>query len=145
MFILSGHQYVELGILGSFMLLNMLLNLLLIPQYGIIGAALATIVSNMVTVLIRILFIYRYLKIHPFSSHLVVPIVTFSILIIGGLLIQSAFQTSDALNLGLGIGSSGLVLISIIAAGLDDHDHDLFNRLRKKLPFVDLILRGLHH
>lgn len=145
LFILSGHQYVELGILGSFMLLNMLLNLLLIPQYGIIGAALATIVSNMVTVLIRILFIYRYLKIHPFSSHLVVPIVTFSILIIGGLLIQSAFQTSDALNLGLGIGSSGLVLISIIAAGLDDHDHDLFNRLRKKLPFVDLILRGLHH
>jgi O-antigen/teichoic acid export membrane protein len=133
LFILSGHQYIELGMLGFFVLLNLLLNLLLIPQYGIIGAALATIVSNMVTILIRILLIYRYFKIHPFSSHLVVPIVTFSILIIGGLLMQSAFQTSDALNLGLGIGSSGLVLISIIAAGLDDHDRDLFIMLRKKI------------
>jgi O-antigen/teichoic acid export membrane protein len=131
--ILGGHQYIELGVLGSFVLLNILLNLLLIPQYGIIGAALATIVSNMVTILLRILVIYRYFKIHPFSSHLVVPIVTFSILIIGGLLIQSAFQTSDTLNLGLGVGSSILVMISIIAAGLDDHDRDLFIMLRKKL------------
>jgi O-antigen/teichoic acid export membrane protein len=145
LFILSGHQYIELGILGSFMLLNLLLNLLLIPQYGIIGAALATIVSNMVTVLIRILVIYRYLKIHPFSSHLVVPIIAFSILSIGGLLIQSAFRTSDALNLGLGIGSSCLVLISIIAAGLDAHDRELFIMLRKKLPIVDLLLCGPQH
>jgi O-antigen/teichoic acid export membrane protein len=133
LFILGGHQYIELGMLGFFVLLNILLNLLLIPQYGIIGAALATIVSNMITILIRILLIYQYFKIHPFSSHLVVPIVTFSILIIGGLLIQSAFQTSYALNLGLGIGSSGLVLVSIIAAGLDDHDRDLFIMLRKKI------------
>jgi O-antigen/teichoic acid export membrane protein len=145
LFILGGHQYIEFGMLGFFVLLNILLNLLLIPQYGIIGAALATIVSNMVTILIRILLIYRYFKIHPFSSHLVVPIVTFSILIIGGLLIQSAFQTSDALNLGLGIGSSGLVLISIIAAGLDDHDRELFIMLRKKLPIVDLLLCGPQH
>jgi O-antigen/teichoic acid export membrane protein len=133
LFILGDHQYIELGMLGFFVLLNILLNLLLIPQYGIIGAALATIVSNMVTILIRILLIYRYFKIHPFSLHLVVPIVTFSILIIGGLLIQSAFQTSGALNVGLGIGSSGLVLISIIAAGLDNHDRDLFIMLRKKI------------
>jgi O-antigen/teichoic acid export membrane protein len=143
LFVLGDHQYIEFGMLVSFVLLNILLSLLLIPQYGIIGAALATIVSNMVTVLIRILVIYRYFKIHPFSSHLVVPIVTFSILIIGGLLIQSAFRTSLALNLGLGIGSSCLVLISIIATGLDDHDRDLFIMLRKKLPIVDLLLCGL--
>jgi O-antigen/teichoic acid export membrane protein len=141
LFILSSHQYIELVMLSSFMLLTILLNLLLIPQYGIIGAALATVVSNMVIILIRILVIYRYFKIHPFSSHLVIPIVTFSILTIGGLLIQSAFRTSNALNLGLGIGSSCLVLISILAAGLDDHDRELFIMLRKKLPIVDPLLR----
>ena len=140
LFILGGHQYIELGMLVSFVLLNILLNFLLIPQYGIIGAALATIVSNMVTILIRILLIYRYFKIHPFSSHLVVPMVTFLILTIGGLLIQSAFQTSYALNLGLGIVSSSLVLISIIAAGLDDHDRDLFVMFRKKFSIVDPLL-----
>jgi O-antigen/teichoic acid export membrane protein len=134
LFVLSGHQYIELGMLGFFMLLNLLLNLLLIPQYGIIGAALATIFSNIVTILIRIQLIYRYFKIYPFSSHLLIPILTFSILIIGGLLIQSVFKTSYALNLGLGIGSSVLVMISIIVAGLDNHDRDLFFMLRKKLP-----------
>jgi len=145
LFILGGHQYRELGMLCFFVLLNILLNLLLIPQYGIIGAALATIVSNMVTVLIRILVIYRCFKIHPFSSHLVVPVVTFSFLIIAGLLIQFTFHTGNVLNVSLGIGSSFLVLASIIATGLDDHDRELFIMVRKKLPIVELFLHGLHN
>jgi O-antigen/teichoic acid export membrane protein len=141
LFILSGHQYIELGMLCFYLLLNMLLNLLWITQYGIIGAALATTVSNMITVVIRTLLIYRYLKIHPFSSHMVVPIVTFAILSIGGLLIQSACQKSNILNLCLGIGSSCLVLISIIVAGLDNLDRDLFVMLRKKCQLSTALLR----
>ena len=131
--ILSGHQYLELGMLCSYILLNMLLNLLLILEYGVVGAALATIISNMIIIVIRIFLIYRLLGIYPFSYRMLVPVLTFVVLSIGGILIQSVFQKNDTVALGLGIGSSIIVIISIIAAGLDDHDRDLILMLRQKL------------
>lgn len=133
LFVLGGHQFAELGMLIFLVLLNILLNFLLIPPYGIIGAAFSTIISNMVVILSRILLIHRYFKIHPFSSNLVIPVVAFLILAIGGLIIQSTFQTSNILNLLFGAGSSGIVLLSIILAGLNDNDRDLFIMLKNKV------------
>ena len=133
LFVLGGHQFAELGMLIFLVILNILLNLLLIPLYGIIGAAFSTITSNMVVILFRILLIYRYFKIHPFSSNLVFPVVTFLILAIGGLIIQTTLQTGNTLNLLLGTGSSVLVLLSIIFTGFDDNDRDLFILFRNKV------------
>ncbi|PKN84496.1 MAG: hypothetical protein CVU51_10435 [Deltaproteobacteria bacterium HGW-Deltaproteobacteria-1] len=133
LFVLGGHQYAELGMLIFLVLLTILLNLLLIPTYGIIGAAFSTIISNMIVILSRILLIYRYFKIHPFSSNLVFPLATFLILAIGGLIVQSTLQTSNTLNLLLGAGSSALVLLSIIFTGLNDNDRDLFILFRNKV------------
>ncbi len=133
LFVLGGQQFAELGMLIFLVLLNILLNLLLIPPYGIIGAAFSTVISNMVVILSRILLIHRYFKIHPFSSNLVIPVVSFSILAIGGLILQSTFQTSNTLNLLLGAGSSAIVLLSIIFTGLNDNDRDLFIMFRNKV------------
>ena len=133
LFVLGGHQFAELAMLIFWVLLNILLNVLLIPPYGIIGAAFSTIISNMVVVLCRILVIHRYFRIHPFSANLVVPVVTFAILAIGGVIVQSAFQPSNAFNVLLGAGSSGIVLLIIIFTGLNDNDRDLFIMFRNKV------------
>ena len=132
LFVLSGHQYIELGMLSLYLLSSVLLNLLLIPEYGITGAAFATIFSNMVTVITRIVLIHRYLRIHPFSAHMFMPVVFFVILNAAGLFIQSLFHKNIILDLGLGIGSSLMVIISIITLGLDDHDRDLIVMFREK-------------
>jgi O-antigen/teichoic acid export membrane protein len=133
LFVLGGHQLAELGMLTFLVLLNILLNYLLIPPYGIIGAAFSTIISNMVVILSRILLIHRYFKIQPFSSNLVIPVVTFAIMAVGGLILQSTFQVDNTMNLLLGAVSSGIVLLSIIFTGLDDHDRELFIMFRKKI------------
>jgi len=133
MFALSSHQYLELMMLSFFILLSVSLNILLIPAVGIVGAAIATIASNIATVLVRIFLIHRYLNIHPFSLHLVPPMLAFAVLSIGGVLLQHAFRTGNATNLGFGIGGCGIVLAVIVVAGLNAQDRDLFVTLKDKI------------
>lgn len=47
--------------------LNISLNYFLIPLYGINGAAIATAVSVLIANLIRLYFVYKKLKIHPYN------------------------------------------------------------------------------
>ena len=133
MFALSSHQYMELMMLVFFILLSASLNLLLIPAVGIVGAALATLASNMATVLVRIFLIHRYLNIHPFSLHLVFPVLTFAVLSAGGVLFQQAFHTGNITNIGFGIGGCVIVLAVIVVAGLNAQDRDLFVMLKDKM------------
>ena len=46
---------------------NVILNLILIPRFGINGAALATSISLIVMALIGLGFLYHYLQVHPFG------------------------------------------------------------------------------
>jgi len=128
--VVSENQYIELGCLTGYVLLNMMLNLILIPKYGVIGAALGTIISNIVTVLLRILLIYLKLKLHPFSKHLVFPVTTTAILCIFGLLAQTFLKTGNSINLGLSIASGCLVALSIFMNGLDSHEKELYIKIK---------------
>ena len=56
------------------LIINAILNYLLIPLYGIIGAALATGISLVLIVFLRILEAYYLMKIHPFKIDLWKPI-----------------------------------------------------------------------
>jgi O-antigen/teichoic acid export membrane protein len=46
---------------------NTYLNVLLIPRYGITGAAMATAISIMSYNLMKLVFIYRHFKMQPFT------------------------------------------------------------------------------
>ncbi|MBW2741343.1 MAG: polysaccharide biosynthesis C-terminal domain-containing protein [Deltaproteobacteria bacterium] len=129
---ISSYQYAELACLVGSMLLNMLLNLLWIPRFGVYGAALATIVTGFLTVSARIMTINRFLKMHPFSIHLVVPVVVASILVIGGLLVESVFDLNSATKVIIGIGAGCVVSLSIIVTGFDNNDRELWRTVRKK-------------
>lgn len=56
-------------------LINITLNLLWIPQYGIIGAAYATLISMALLGLLRIVEVNHLIKITPFSLKLMKPII----------------------------------------------------------------------
>ena len=56
-------------------LINITLNLLWIPQYGIIGAAYATLISMALLGLLRIVEVNHLIKITPFSLKLLKPII----------------------------------------------------------------------
>lgn len=62
-------------------ILNFILNLLLIPDYGYLGAGLATAISYIVLNLLYSTQLYRETGIHPFSSGLVRPGIAAAILV----------------------------------------------------------------
>ncbi len=60
----TGYQKISAGLLASALLLNVLLNVTLIPHYGITGAALATAVSTALLNVLRLLYARKHLGLH---------------------------------------------------------------------------------
>ena len=74
--ILSMSGYTRLvfwNSLGAF-IINLVLNIILIPKYGIMGAAWATLISMTVLCLIRVIEVQLLLELSFFSSNLYKPI-----------------------------------------------------------------------
>lgn len=73
----SRHYRFELYLLILMAVVNVLLNIWLIPTFGITGAALATFISIGIYNLLKTWVVWKLLKIHPFDLN------TFKIIIIG--------------------------------------------------------------
>lgn len=87
-----------------------ILNYILIPMYGIIGAAIATMAAVSVYNLLRMVFVWYQYKIHPFKKHNLVIIVLLFLTLIVTELIPS-ISTNFILN---GIVQSTEVLILFV-------------------------------
>ncbi len=72
--IMSGRSDITLKNNLTVLITNTILNYLLIPKYGIVGAALATGISLVLIALIRIIEANYLMKIHPFRMDLWKPI-----------------------------------------------------------------------
>jgi len=55
---------------------NVVLNIYLIPRYGIIGAAFAFVFSNSLVQLLRLLEVWYFLKVHPYRQDFIKPILS---------------------------------------------------------------------
>lgn len=71
---MSGRSDITFKNNSAMLLLNVLLNYLLIPEYGILGAAIATGISLVLIAFIRITEVYYLMKIHPFTVDLWKPV-----------------------------------------------------------------------
>jgi O-antigen/teichoic acid export membrane protein len=67
MLMMTNREKIESLNAAGILILNIILNLILIPRLGIIGAAIATSVSIGVINILRVIEIYFSLKIHPFN------------------------------------------------------------------------------
>ncbi|MEE8341092.1 MAG: flippase [Candidatus Neomarinimicrobiota bacterium] len=70
----SGYQKINLINVFVALILNLALNIILIPKYGIDGAAWATLSSMLLIALARLAETWIFLKINPFSSKVIKPI-----------------------------------------------------------------------
>jgi O-antigen/teichoic acid export membrane protein len=93
---------------------NLSLNIVLIPQYELFGAAAATVVSSTLLELLVVTRLYRQTGLHPFSRALVLP-ATFGIVLVTGLytFISSIFGVSLA-----SAASLCLVFLPLYAVGI---------------------------
>ena len=117
--------------------LNVILNILLIPAYGLEGAAVATAVSYFVANVFRTFWLYQKTKIHPFSWNYVKPLVI-SFVLLGGLKalnlrITNIWYAVPVLAVFLGV----YFLLVLVSKSIDKEDVELLLTIEKKLG-VDL-------
>lgn len=64
--IMTGKQHIEFYYEIALVILNIALNVLLIPKYGVIGAAIASSASSIAINVVRSMAVYFIYKMHPF-------------------------------------------------------------------------------
>ncbi len=116
-------------------LLNILLNLYLIPKYGMIGGAIATSTSLIVIFILSFLFTYKFNRINPYNTHFLKPVFAAVISTFIMFYIKEIFYNGKFISLFLLIifffFIYGLILYFI--KGFDKEDKSLFLLIIKKL------------
>lgn len=111
-------------------LVNVVLNVLLIPEFGIVGAALATGVGFLVYNLTEVGVVYREIGVHPFSLNTVKPLLVTAAV---ALVVRQGLQ-SDAVGIvGLAVFGAGIGALELFALvgtrSIDRQDDILLLRL----------------
>ncbi|WP_258083272.1 flippase [Thermococcus thermotolerans] len=116
---------------------NILLNVLLIPAYGIEGAAVATAVSYFVANVFRSVWLYRKTGIHPFSQNYLKPLgiglILLGTLKVIPLKVSSIWYAVPVLAVFLAV----YFLLVLLSGSVDREDVELFLAIEKKLG-IDL-------
>lgn len=133
----SGHSLVAIGrtkivAAGSLVavVVNILLNLVLIPRFGTNGAASASAIAYMTVNIIYLLALYRESGIHPISSGLIRTVSAAGVVIVG--LSVVPYQPSTLIEF-IGVGVVEVLVIGgvIVAFGMNKSD---WESVREALP-----------
>jgi len=133
---MTGRSWVSLANNVLALGLNVPLNLILIPRFGIVGAASATTISFAVLNLLRIAELFYFEHIHAYRWNHIKPVLAAMVAVGMALVTARMFpvlRDDLALFCGLAIGYFAIYTLALIALGLDQEDRDLLGRARRKL------------
>lgn len=139
--IMSGRPYLNLVNSTCWLALNFVLNLFLIPRYGILGAAVATSVSMNVVNVLRLLEVFAYYRFHPFTRSHTKPIIAGFAAFLAAWYVDGHLASGSvwaALLSYLCFVSVYIVLLAI--QGIEPEDRALLRRVR--LHLSRLLQRG---
>ena len=112
---------------------SLVASLLLIPRYGVAGAAMANGLAMGVANVAGLLQVHRHLGMHPFHLGMAKPIVA-GVVVIAVALGSKAFFGDGWLTLGLGGAVGGVLFLAAVGAmGLDEGDRAVLAVVRKKV------------
>jgi len=115
------------------MTINLILNFLLIPNYGMFGAAFATTVSYIISNILKALRLYQRTKVHSFSfSYIKMLIIYFGLL--GGVkdLISESISLNTAIITLVGF-LMGYFVLALLTRCIDKEDIGLLILVEEKL------------
>ncbi len=114
--------------------LNILLNALLIPKFGIIGAAIATASSIVIINLVMLFQVYQRLGFHPYNIKFYKPVISGVVVALIGWFVAASLQLQNQVAIlvgGIILFSAGYLLIMRIM-GLDEEDRLVLRTLLLK-------------
>ncbi len=135
---MSGRQNLMMYNTLGICLLNIFLNFLLIPPYGILGAAVASCVSVVIINLLMLFEVYVLYKIHPYRLNFLKPTVSgatvFAMLLLAGYLFPGAGAVQRLL-INIPVFITAFILM-IRCLGIDDDDRIIINIFKLKFRRV---------
>ncbi len=140
---MSGFSNINLLNVLAALTINIIMNIILIPQYGIIGAASATTIALFIISCLRFLENYYILSLNVFSLKLFKPLLS-GILTVGVILFSQRYilnlldYSSSLLNLSLYLLMAvAFVFIGYFSfytlLGIDREDRDMIDSLKKRI------------
>ena len=130
---MTGYQYKELMNVAGSIALNIVLNLLLIPSYGLIGAAIATTLSRFVIQSIRVLIVFHLFKMQPLTKKFITPVVTGLAIYMLYLFITEKFMVSSLAELFFGMAGVCITVVSILKIGFEKNDYHILSQFWEKI------------
>lgn len=128
--------------------MNVVLNLILIPQMGIAGAAIASTISLTIANILFSAELYAISKVHPFrKSYLKLAMISLSLVIVFSTFIKSAFASPSVwmLVLFFVFSLATYCLLMLLTRSLDNEDIALLLAVEEKtgvnLRFVERVMR----
>ncbi|MFQ6082633.1 MAG: flippase [Candidatus Aminicenantia bacterium] len=137
MIIMSGRQKLHLVNMSSILFMNIILNLILIPKYGIIGAAIATSTSIILFSIIELIQVYLILKIHPYRKDFLKPLFAggvslFTLSLLTELIICNIYSGMlKSLILG-SVAFIGIYILIFYILGLQEEDKIVLEKIKEK-------------
>ncbi len=112
---------------------ELILCFLLIPKYGILGAAVAIAVSISLVNIIRLLEVYLFLKMHPYKLYFFKPLIAGGISLVS-LYFFAPFVSGISIQFIYVIAGALFFLIIYVACisllGIDDEDRLILNKIK---------------
>jgi len=133
MLVMTGHPVTNLINSIAFIVCSISLNLLLIPKYGVLGAAIANFITLGLLNFVRVIQIYKYIHIQPFRWDYLKPLISilFSITIIFYLkkIILINLFTFTLLVFGLSL----MYFLFIFLLGITDEEKFILLQIKENL------------
>jgi O-antigen/teichoic acid export membrane protein len=113
---------------------NLLLNVVLIPIYGIEGAAIATVIGYMTHNIVEVTAIYRSINVHPFTADIIKPMIPTTILGVFLKIVVFESTLSPLLFVTVAVGFCTFHVISLVATrSFNENDLLLIDKVGTRL------------
>lgn len=134
-----GHSRIQMYVNSTAAAVNVVLNILLIPRFGIAGAAVASAAAYLGRDVVYTILLYRWHRFQPFSVAMAKPLAVVGLLLVPGYLAVDRFVEPTILSVGF-IGLVSLAVYGLLLVNLDvveSEDFELLAELEQSVG-VDL-------
>ncbi|MEZ4515848.1 MAG: polysaccharide biosynthesis C-terminal domain-containing protein [Chloroflexota bacterium] len=133
MLIMTGHQQEWFRLSVLIVIVNIILNLTLIPRFGIEGTAIATASTVGGLFALGLLIVRHTLHMWPYDRRYIKGLVAAGATVVALLLIAT-LPLSPLLNVIISTAASGIVFVGVLLLqGLDSEDKAFINLIRKRV------------
>ena len=133
---MSGRTKISLANAAGALLINIILNILLIPRYGILGCAVAVAAAVSLINLIRLVEVWLILKVHPYRLDTFKPLAAGAAAFFILFIVKTKLLHFDGTLLRIALGT--LIFAACYAAllallGIAEEEKLVFNRIKHKI------------